>query len=314
MSEQLVIRCDSSASLGMGHLMRCLVLANAWPEKVVFAMKRHALAPERVLEAGHRITWVDDDDPRRLASQGACWVVVDHYQLDVPYLEALSDAGLRTLAIDDVASHAFPVDVLVNQNVDANLLAYSTRPETVRLLGPRYALVGDAYRRARPPRPGGRPLETIAITFGGSDPEDRTAATLESLAPLTDRLRLVAVVGAGYAGHARPSDGIVVERNLPDLIDVMLDAQLVIGAGGSTVWEACCLGVPMLLQPFVDNQRGIARGLAAVGAARDGTGLDGASLRDAIMSLRTEDLARMAEVAWNLVDGCGPARIVESMR
>ena len=36
---------------------------------------------------------------------------------------------------------------------------------------------------------------------------------------------------------------------------LMLDADLAIGAGGSTTWERCCLGLPTLLFVLSENQR-----------------------------------------------------------
>ena len=48
----------------------------------------------------------------------------------------------------------------------------------------------------------------------------------------------------------------------------MLDADLAIGAGGSSSWERCCLGLPTLLYVLAENQRKIAESLEKLGAVK----------------------------------------------
>ena len=48
----------------------------------------------------------------------------------------------------------------------------------------------------------------------------------------------------------------------------MFDADLAIGAGGSTSWERCCLGLPTLLYVLAENQRKIAENLEHLGAVK----------------------------------------------
>ncbi len=305
MTRALVIRCDASPRLGIGHLMRCLVLADAWRAaggRVIFAMAE-TLGHDRLV--GHELaSLAEPREPARvveLAVQaGARWVVVDHYELDDAYLAKLAAAGLRVLAIDDVAAHPFPVDVLVNPSVEAP--GYDTAPHTVRLLGPRFALVRDGYRRARPERPLPRPLASVLVSFGGSDPDDRAHAVTSALAGTG--LQISVILGPGYAGRVGEPHGVTVLRDLADLVEPMRSSQLLIGAGGSTAWEACCMGLPMILWPFVDNQRGLAAGLARASAA-----IVAGSADDVIAAL--DPAARLAGTAWDLVDGDGAARIVK---
>ena len=49
-------------------------------------------------------------------------------------------------------------------------------------------------------------------------------------------------------------------------------ADLAIGAGGSSTWERCCLGLPTITVVLADNQRGAAAALAERGAATVGSG------------------------------------------
>jgi RimJ/RimL family protein N-acetyltransferase len=95
----------------------------------------------------------------------------------------------------------------------------------------------------------------------------------------------------------------------------MLEHDLVVSAAGTSVWELCCLGIPMALVCAVENQRrGYDRVLAH--AAAEGLGIGG------LDSQATERLAHLlddpalrrssADRAATLVDGRGASRIVNA--
>ncbi len=328
MATTLVIRCDASSERGLGHFVRCLALADAWVTaggRAVFAMRAdRQIGVARARAAGHRIASllppVGDEDPKRLIevalAERAAWVAVDHYDLDERFLGAIAAAGFRSLAIDDLAAHPFPVDLLVSA-AGGRARPYATRADTRRLLGPSYTLIREAYRRARPARPTTRAAGSIVVAFGGSDPEDWTTRIVLALASSERRRRVIAVVGAGYAGDverlAAARRDVRVDRDVPDLIEPLRDAELMIGAGGGTVWEACCLGVPMIVRPFVDNQRDVVATLTEHGAAVDASGCDTAGIVARLDALTPAEICEMARRAWELVDGEGAARVVDAM-
>jgi spore coat polysaccharide biosynthesis predicted glycosyltransferase SpsG len=98
----------------------------------------------------------------------------------------------------------------------------------------------------------------------------------------------------------------------------MASADLAIGAGGSTAWERCCLGLPSIVMTIADNQQGIARALADAGAAinlgpAEAIGLS--ALVAAIKGLASdrEQRVAMARAAAALTDGLGGSRVVEAL-
>jgi len=327
----MLFRCDASPEIGIGHLARCLVLADELRRRggrAAFAMGVNAtLGRERVESAGHELVLLPEgpahDEVAVVASaaraRGLAWVGVDHYGRDSNYLEALSAAGLRTLAIDDLGVGPFPVDALLNHNPGAERLPYVTRADTARLLGVHYALVRKICRDARPARPRapGR-LARVLVSFGGADAPDGAGRVVESLAAVTEQLHVDVVVGPGYSRLAeleqrvaRSPHVVTVQRNLPDLVAVMQSADLFVGAGGGTTWEACCLGLPLILAPIAENQRPIARAVVEAGAAlSDGRAeLGPEDVGQVIAGLDARALAAAASVAWALVDGAGVERV-----
>ena len=336
-----MIRADGSTELGHGHVFRTLALADELRRRgfaVPYLCRELEGAPlQRIEDAGHELVRLDPTLPEEQETRyvleatrerGANWVVIDRYASVPEFYRALRSAGLRVLAIDDVCGHPFPVDLLLNQNVNAGGLRYECDPETVRLLGPKYALLSRAYSEARSRQPPTvDPVGRLLIFMGGGDPSDVTGRVLRALENCTERrLELNIVVGSGYRyrepleRHAEASPHhVTLARDLHDLVHEMRGADAFIGAGGSTVWEACCMGLPMALIPFAENLVAVAQELESLGAAqvlgRSSPASDQTLAAElaAWLDGRGQGLNRQAEIAWGLVDGLGAARIVDLM-
>jgi RimJ/RimL family protein N-acetyltransferase len=135
-------------------------------------------------------------------------------------------------------------------------------------------------------------------------------------APAADRLDLAreTVVRAGLENV-----DIVVLTGEDDPDAAFERADLALAAGGSTCWELCRYGVPMVIVSLAPNQERLGRGLANAGAARFAGPLDRSRLSDVAHTLArvATDLdtrERMAARAVSLVDGMGSRRVVTRMR
>jgi UDP-2,4-diacetamido-2,4,6-trideoxy-beta-L-altropyranose hydrolase len=328
-----VIRADGSRQLGHGHVFRTLTLAaelanRGWQVHYVCRDLGGAPLP-RIRGAGFGLELLppgidetsDAEAVVRVSAQtGASWVVVDRYATDDSAYRLWREQGLKVLAIDDICEHPFPVEILLNQNAGAVDLHYEVSDDTVRLLGPRYALVRDAYRQARPAAP--RTIDEVRrvmVFMGGTDPDDATGRVLAAIEAVGRCLEVEVIVGSGYPhvdrlqGAARSSrHHVEVHRDVPDLVEPMSRADIAISAGGSVTWELCCMGVPMVLAPIASNQLGIAEAMVRVGAA---IGIDA---EPGTTSIRTffdnpSGVATAARIAHGLVDGDGIIRVVEAM-
>jgi RimJ/RimL family protein N-acetyltransferase len=92
---------------------------------------------------------------------------------------------------------------------------------------------------------------------------------------------------------------------------LMSQADFSIGAGGTTSWERCCLGLPALVFSIADNQKDIIAALSRKGAIYDG----GASYDfDRVdFGLLHSGHQEMAQHAAHTCDGRGVSRILETL-
>jgi hypothetical protein len=98
----------------------------------------------------------------------------------------------------------------------------------------------------------------------------------------------------------------------------MAEADLAIGAGGTTTWERMCLGLPSVVISTADNQLPACRALAEAGRIRyagRSDEVDAGSLANLVRSLAdsAEELRRLGTQNQPLVDGYGASRIAEAL-
>ncbi len=325
---RLLIHCNAGNEFGMGHLMRCLAIAEEaagrdWQVEWAGDLDERALSLIATQAAGlvHRLPVAHA--PARLAE------LVGRGHQDVLHLDTYwlpPDAvprGARLLSSMQDGSYGV---VRADLAIDANLGAED------RLAGPalsRHYLLGSSatvirrqvVRQRSRPGPGGD-RRRVLVVIGGTDPLGLTAGVVQALEGIEVPIDVTVVTPRGQA------DGLASvaaqSRHRVDLVDFLTDLpavarehHLVISAAGTSVWDFACMGVPMALLPVVDNQRdgyltvvdaGLAIGLGL--PPHDDLGTRVAGLADVLFD--TDALRVLADRGRAVIDGLGTWRIVSA--
>lgn len=331
----LLIRTDATPAIGTGHGMRMLALAQGYGGRggrvILAAAELPQWLHQRFEKHGILVQHVPknpgtDDDAlftAQLAQQwGSPWVVLDGYHFDRHFHRAIRSAGRRLLVMDDLAHlDHYEADLVLNQNYGAERLVYKRAPHTRLLLGTRYILFRQEFRRAarqrhHRPRWGNR----VLITFGGSDPARMSIKVLNALAGVHRPLNIAVAVGGSYGDPsslqdvaARSPHNVSLHHNAVDMTPLMTRAHVAISAGGSTVWELLLMGLPSAIITVAPNQKGLVQELAAKGWVTflgDAGALDEAQLARGL----TRFLNDPRPVAGCPVDVKGVDRVIRAMQ
>ena len=347
---EVYFRADAAALIGSGHVMRCLTLAEQlrrrgaamtficreFPGNLCdfiaaqgFAVRHLPLAAETALTAAQD-TWLGADwrqDAREVREilgqhpQPSDWLVVDHYAVDWRWEQVVRPMVRRMLVIDDLANRRHDCDVLLDQNLHRRMeKRYAGLvPERCRLLlGPRYALLRREFwdaRRQSAPRDG--TVRRLLIFFGGSDPTNETAKALTTLNLLGRGDIYVDVVVGGInprreeiRRQCATMPHVTFHCQVAAMAALLAQDDLALGAGGTSAWERCCLGLPALTVVVASNQAEATAALATAGAVRDlgwheqvTSAVMAAALADALAA--PAELRRMSEAAWRLMGDYG---------
>lgn len=222
------------------------------------------------------------------------------------------------------------IDDLANRELDCDLPSDRYRGRVLDhaalLLGPSYALLAPESHEARRyvgPRRG--PLSRVLIYCGGSDLTGEMVRALRVLQrPEFSHLSADVVVGPNTPGRdeiqeiaaSRPS--LTVHGQRDTLIELMIEADLALGGGGTTTWERCALGLPAIVAAVAPNQLPFNEALAAEGLIRFIGSAPEVEDEDLALALRglsgdPEPLPELAARAWGVTDGGGTDRVVAAL-
>jgi UDP-2,4-diacetamido-2,4,6-trideoxy-beta-L-altropyranose hydrolase len=228
---RITIRTDAGAHIGIGHVMRCLTLANALKMKgaeVSFVCRPFAgHLGEKIAAEGHGLyllpppnqtikppdpkqtpphaTWLGETWEKDLAQTQIVlnekqfdWLIVDHYSVDYRWENEMRNFASKIMVIDDLADRKHDCDLLLDQNLYKNSeIRYNNLVplHCQWLLGPDYALLRSEFLQARKKiRSRDGSVKRILVFFGGADPSNETSKVLEALVILKDSGVFVDVV------------------------------------------------------------------------------------------------------------------------
>jgi spore coat polysaccharide biosynthesis predicted glycosyltransferase SpsG len=268
-----LFRCDGTRETGLGHVSRCLALAEALAEREIASIFCGAFdAPARRLlgEAGVPIEPARGaEEVARLAHERACTgIVADSYVFDAAYLEALATGRARAslLVIDDFAALSeYPEGALVlNFTVGAPQLEYRGR-DLVRLLGPEYLLVRRALTALRGlgnRRP--RRARRVLVAMGGGDLLGLSAGIAKALGSAAPDVAVR--LPPGSYGDL-PADVVLLPGG--QLAPAFAWADVCVTGGGLTKYEAAYVGAPPLVVSQTDLEAAETRQFADAGLGVD---------------------------------------------
>ncbi|MBU6454662.1 MAG: UDP-2,4-diacetamido-2,4,6-trideoxy-beta-L-altropyranose hydrolase [Cyanobacteria bacterium REEB67] len=352
-----LIRVDASESIGIGHVMRCLALAGALkdhgepvtflcaqcPAALVDSLKHRGFAVEFLppamkpgSEADARFTAerarrldrnkIDGDGARPI-------VIIDGYHFFEDYQVILDQYPLRVAFMDDLHHcKRYYTDIVINQNPSARAENYpNTAAKTKLLLGAPMILIRGEFldhrrkqaRREQPAR-----ARKILVTMGGADIDNVTSKVMGGLSQIED-LEVTVLIGGGNThladiqkladalNNAHTRSRFTCLQNASDMAAVIDDCDLVVSAGGTTVWEAAYLGAPTAVIITADNQVEGMEYFAAAGA----TALLGRQekLSEADIACALAPLLDSQEIRKSLaqkaavIDGQGARRVLDTI-
>jgi UDP-2,4-diacetamido-2,4,6-trideoxy-beta-L-altropyranose hydrolase len=323
-------RTHGSPTVGLGHVRRCLTLAEALralAAQICFFVNDDPIVTDVIAWAGFEAMTVPDGTSDSTLSALKRWqpeaLILDSYDLTADFMATVRRSVKLLVAIDDLADRELPVDIVVNGTINALSLHYTALPTTRFFLGPAYILLRNEFAQ-RPDRAIRECIEQVLLTIGGSDPhhltprlmewvrETLTEASLDVVVgPFFERTGSVGDVAARYPGRAH------IHHNPSYMRDLMVKADLAVAGGGQTTYELAATGTPTIAICVADNQQDTVKGmdaagtLAFVGDAGD-PNLE-TVVKHTLRRLAADPTARkeMSRKGLSVIDGQGASRVAQ---
>ena len=335
----LYIRVDGNPEISTGHINRCLSIADAFKDKSIETtfIVADEYMKNSISERGHHVICLDSDyaDMGKETNQMAQLIkerhveklIVDSYFVTFAYLQALRKLTY-IVYIDDLNAFHYPCGMLINYNIYADKLDYQTRyPKTALLLGCGYAPLRKEFQNL-PSRVLRKDVKSILVTTGGADPYNVAIKLVKAAKtnPYLRHLEFDIVAGQFHPNKnalellEREYNGVNIHMNVKNMSQLMLNCDVAVSAGGSTLYELCACGTPTITLSLTDNQ------IAGVTDFGEGYMINAGDIRgneelcfngmlNGILQLASSYRLRcnLSEKTQKLVDGRGALRIAEAL-
>jgi UDP-2,4-diacetamido-2,4,6-trideoxy-beta-L-altropyranose hydrolase len=301
---KIVFRVDASSYIGNGHVMRCLVLAEALNhaghqinfscrcqkgDLVDYIRSKGFLVNELVqplrwkvpvdtadYQAWLQVSWQEDANNFIAKNADVELVVVDHYGIGLDW-EALVKNSLKCkiFAIDDLVREHH-VDLVLDQTLSRTIDEYLPLcANAIIITGCEYALLNPLFAHQRKNNAIKKKSDnSVLLSMGGVDQPNATLAVLNAFLNDPKPKPKVTVLLSPKAPHYNSvknfsqlhSDWVTHIDFVDNMAAIMLKNSVAIGAPGSTSWERACLGIPSIIVPLAENQKTISQNLVRVQA------------------------------------------------
>ncbi|MCI4406147.1 MAG: UDP-2,4-diacetamido-2,4,6-trideoxy-beta-L-altropyranose hydrolase [Sulfuricurvum sp.] len=256
----ILIRSDSSSQIGVGHIMRDLVLATQYPNDTI-AFACQDLAGNVIDKIPYPVHILKSNDSSELIelihAQNIDMVIFDHYDIDADYEQHIKEqTSVIIMSLDDTYEKHH-CDILLNHNIsaDKNRYAELVPPYCKLLCGGEYTLIRDEFKIEKSIKR--EKIYDVFIAMGGTDPIN---ATMKILSTLSDDLRICIVTTSGNPHLIELKTCVSERKNIILEIDSARIAQLLhqsclaIITPSVMVHEVLFMEVPFIAVQTAPNQ------------------------------------------------------------
>lgn len=277
---KILIRADSSSSIGTGHIMRDLVLAKRdfRDDEIIFAIRDlKGNINQKILNEGFKIEILKSSDIDELIAliknKSIDRVVIDHY--DINYNDEFKikeQTGCEIFVLDDLYKRHY-CNILLNHNIYAKAYKYRDKvPSFTKLLcGKRYLLIRDEIKEAkRYKKKKSLDKKEIFISLGGADSYNLTPYIIKQLA---NKKNLILNIFTTFANPNLKNLKRVARRyknthlyiDSPDFAKKLAQSDISIITPSVIANEAYFLEIPVIAIKVANNQKYMAEFLKKIG-------------------------------------------------
>lgn len=340
--KKLYIRADGNSVIGTGHIMRCISIAEEYQRRggeCIFIVADES--SESLLKGKDfpviRLdsVWNDlNQETERMVQlirkEEIQLLLIDTYFVTERYLETLK-RYTKTAYIDDLEKFAYPVDFLINYSIYADQKDYDklyahADQKLVFLLGTEYAPLRNEFSDCSEKNI--NTVKNVLVSTGGTDSYHVALHLVKYLKDrnLFQNIRFHIAVGVMNSDYelikniSSDMSNVILYHPAKDMFGLMNLCDVAISAAGTTLYELCAAGVPVITYILADNQM-----KAADSFVKKGVMLYGKDIRKEqdyssgifncleILKENPTDLKQISRNCQNMVDGKGCERIVDRL-
>ena len=254
-----LIRSDSSSQIGLGHIMRDLVLAESLDGEVLFACQD--LQGNIISSIPYKVKILKTNDADELIaliqSLHVNLLIIDHYGIDAKFEQKVKVAtGVKILCFDDTYQ-PHHCDILLNHNISADKNRYKDLvPESCELrCGILYTLIRNEFKEEK--KLIREKIYDVCIAMGGTDATNITLSILRAL-PQTLQVSVLTTTSNTHLqdlqNYSEDKPHIALHVNSSEVAKLLHQSRFAIVTPSVMVHEVLYMEVPFIAIKVATNQ------------------------------------------------------------
>ena len=233
--------------VGLGHVYNTLLIANdILNHQITFLVDKDSeMAFNAIKSKNYPVIIQQKDDiidDVRLINPDV--IINDKLDTSKEYMQQLKKQNYKVVNFEDLGSGCKFADVVVN----------AIYPEKYALqdhyFGQEYFILRDEFILSEE-KVVKADVNSILITFGGVDPNNYTEKVIRAINTYCgeENIKITVIAGFGYANYdsIKNYKNVIVEKNISNISDYMLQADLIFTSAGRTVYEVASIGTPAVV-------------------------------------------------------------------
>ena len=263
--KKITIITEGNVEMGLGHVQRMLTLSREISQfsHVTFLTQSGSRVMKRINDYGFNVIQAPSSYEIALAQMGETdCVLIDRLEV----AESLAfwvknETKAKIVIFGNISSANRHADIVINAIIGTHGFQNGRRTDlktgTLFMEGPRYVMLGEDFRAHRNTYQPKGTLKSILLMFGGSDQANLTCRVANKLMEHDEGLHITACVGSLYPfmdelGEIQTKSissciqPIEVLINAENICILMQKVDCVITSPGNCLFEAMCIGVPVV--------------------------------------------------------------------
>lgn len=247
--KRVILRVDGYEQIGLGHIFRSLTLANnIMDHEVIFLMDgRHQLGIDIVSSQNFTIEIFEGDPLSKIQNMNPDIVINDILDTTKEYVLALKELNIKVFNFEDLGSGAEYADGVFNALYPGSV------PSGNFYTGEKYYCARNEFLNINPKKVR-EEVESVLVTFGGTDPNNLTLKTLNAISKSNYDFKTTIILGPGYLNEKSLNErinnidrDIEVFRSVTNMADHMVNADIIFSSAGRTMYEIAMVGTPAII-------------------------------------------------------------------
>ena len=324
---EVYIITEGTKKTGFGHLTRCLSLYQSFIEKKIFPflVVHGDETSASLLEGTNHIVlnWITQYEQLLDLLPSKSIVIIDTLLADISLIEKIIIHVSHPVIIDDYKRQSYSKGIIIDWTIFSESL-YQTK--NLYLAGTNYVALRKDFWNV-PPKKINSVVKNILITMGGNDIRNLTPGILYLIQEKFPDFNIRVIVGKAFTNEKEivakkeknKETELLYNLNASQMVTAFTEADIVISAGGQTLYELARIGTPTIAVQIIDNQKFDIEGWLKTGFIDFAGNWDDIDLRKKIsgfLNILIDDFTlrkKKSELGRKFVDGKGAERIVTSL-